>query len=149
MLTLAVDFDAVTRLQIERFEICLGNHHLPGAHFLPALLSGHNGEFLRHKIEDDIRWSVVTLGLRFLLAVRVVDETQHDTGLEWVRVFQWFECQRLARFLVEDQRRNHQLRIKPTARLVDRFGDVIGREAALKLLTALMREAELRERHAP
>ena len=73
---------------------------------------------------------------------------KHDAIAERMRISRRLDAQVFAALLVEDQRRYHQLRVEPAARLVDGLCDVVRREARLEVLSALVRIAELREGHA-
>ena len=98
----------------------------------------HRGELEPHAVEDHLGRRVVALALRLLLAVPVGDVAEHDAGLVRMRA-----CARSGNSSVEIQ----QQRVEPAARLVDRLGDEVGREARLELGAVLVRVAPLRERH--
>ena len=73
-------------------------------------------------------------------------QPKNDAVLERVRE----RFRRVARrFVAEKERRNRELRIEPTARLVDRFADEVRREVRFEQLfrAFFVRIAELRERH--
>src|SRR5690606_33166415 len=102
--------------------------------------------------EDDLWGGVVPPALALLLALPIGDVPEHDARL--VRVGELANARELAgglRLLVEDERRDHEQRIKPTARLIDRFADEIGRKGGVeaRLRPFDVREPPLRERHAP
>ena len=132
-----VDLQRSARKQVQRFEILAREQHLAVFDFEPCVFRSDNGEVRGHAIEDHVGRGVVALRLRFLLARRIADVAEHDAGPERVRVVATLQPQLLLRLGVEHQRRDHQQRVEPAARLIDRLGDEVRGEGPLEAVSAL------------
>ena len=110
----------------------------------PRILPGHRARIERpadriraHAIHEHQRIGVVLVALAELLALLVGHQTEDDAVFE--RMGQGA--------LRKHERADRHQRVEPAAGLIDRFGDEIGREAALEAFPVLVRKTPLRERH--
>ena len=122
--------------QIHPFVVGTSDHGLAQGLALRLRRLDHR-EFELHSLEDDLGGRVVALALRLLLALAVGHVTQDDARL----VGMWLLT------ILEEERRNPEQGMEPTAGLVDGLGNEVGWEVRLELLGVPVRVAPLGERH--